>query len=88
MNRALRKVLSCDMRAAFPSDHTVPPADSRGCCGRKTQRNRKAERLPRFIKGSQGTGSPSVPRGNCLGIIWKLVVALVNLGGTPPYIST
>ena len=49
--------------------HTVHPADSRGRCGRKTQRNREAERLSQLIEGSRGTGSPSVPKGSCLGVI-------------------
>lgn len=69
-----------------PRCHTIHPADSRGLFGKKTQRNIKAGRLPEFIKGNQGTGSLSTPKKNCLGVIWKLVVALVNLGRTPPYI--
>lgn len=59
---------------------TVHPADSRGRCGRKTQRNREAERLPQFIKGSHGTGSPSVPKGSCLGVS-ETRGCSVNLGG-------
>lgn len=69
-----------------PRCRTIHPADSRGLFGKKTQRSIKAGRLPEFIKANQGTGFLSTRKKNCLGVIWKLMAALVNLGRTPPYI--
>lgn len=59
----------------------------RGVFRRTTRRNKIGE-IAELIKEAQGTGSQPTPEENCIGVIWKLLVALMILGGTLPCIFT